>query len=292
MNPNSTLFHYPISVMRSLSISLHGWLLGSRLVVGILLACTVDLMAQKTIVCYVSGNAGGYLPNFEFKHQGRILQTLTSGEAGVSEVSVINSDCIININRGFNESRSVRIPAGKEMAGIHVDVQHERWSIVVLSPPEIPKGVLDAFGLYPNKPANDGEPKPKEVFHSSGLSNLLSAVSENLTKQDVLAIYIENEQNCKYDPGLFEIRIANVLKDSITIVSRGAIEQILEEHKLQLTGLTTSQSESGSGMILAATHILTINCVPSTASCAVPIQVMDVNSGKIVVSQTLRCEDF
>lgn len=237
-------------------------------------SCTL-LSSQELLFFYSQGSAIGTTPYVQISVDGKNIGTISVDEYA-SSFSMEPAFHNISLGRRGLQGIEFRMePNGKEIRVFQVRLSEARWSLNEKKQGEIPSGIwaLCEELLSVEKEAVTRQEKTRDLVDVSGTPPLVGTT--------ILVLPNGTEQCCQISSDLLGELTSIGFQKNYTVIDRENLDRILEEQKIQLSGLVNSEFAVEAGQLTGAQNVVISQCYCNEEDAIYAVKIINCETSEV-----------
>lgn len=238
------------------------------------LSCTL-LSSQELLFFYSQGSAIGTTPYVQISADGKDIGTISVDEYA-SSFSMEPAYHNISLGRRGLQGVEFRIePNGKEIRVFQIRLSEARWSVNEKKQGEIPSGIwaLCEELLSEEKESIVVEEKTRDLVDVSGSPPRPGAT--------LLVLPNGTEQCCQISSDLLGELTSIGFQKNYTVIDRENLDRILEEQKMQLSGIVNSEFAIEAGQLTGAQNVVISQCYCNNQDALYSVKIINCETSEV-----------
>jgi hypothetical protein len=252
-----------------------------------ILFCSFGYSQQSLVFVYNTGNAISTTPYVKVDHLGKNVGSIGIGEY-LTEFSAKGITSFDFTRQGLG-TKTLKINIQEDKIFIKTIIQDGRWSVIQQNKSEVSSQILSLCNSLISKKLIDDEivstnNHVASYYESSGLPPVgLSSI-----------VLMSNEIDacCNSSRDLILDMISLGLSEKYNLIDRTQLDAIIEEQKLQLSGLTNDDQAIEAGMIVGAQYSVITNCSCMDGAPAYSIKFINCETSEVSYSAIFQTESL
>jgi hypothetical protein len=252
-----------------------------------ILFCSIGYSQQSLVFVYNTGSTMSTTPYVKVEHLGKNVGSIGIGEY-LTEFSAKGITSFDFTRQGLG-TKTFKINIQEDKIFIKTIIQDGRWSVIQQNKSEVSSQILSLCNSLISKKLLDDEivstnNHVASYYESSGLPPVgLSSI-----------VLMSNEIDacCNSSRDLILDMISLGLSEKYNLIDRTQLDAIIEEQKLQLSGLTNDDKAIEAGMIVGAQYSVITNCSCMDGAPAYSIKFINCETSEVSYSAIFQTESL
>jgi hypothetical protein len=252
-----------------------------------ILFCSFGYSQQSLVFVYNTGNTISTTPYVKVEHLGKNVGSIGIGEY-LTEFSAKGLTSFYFTRQGLG-TKTLKINIQEDKVFIKTIIQDGRWSVIQQNKSEVSSQIISLCNSLISKKLLDDEITSTNkhfasYFESSGMPPIdLSSI-----------VLMSNEIDacCNSSRDLILDMISLGLSEKYNLIDRTQLDAIIEEQKLQLSGLTNDDKAIEAGMIVGAQYSVIANCSCMDGDPAYSIKFINCETSEVSYSAIFQTESL
>ena len=233
------------------------------------------LSGQEFLFFYAEGSAVTTTPYVQISVDGKNIGTIAIDEY-TSSYFLQSSNHSISLNRRGLQGVDFRVdPDGNEIRVFHIRLSEARWSVHEKKQSEVPSGIwtLCEELLSEEKESIVIQEKTKDLVDVSGSPPLPGAT--------LLILPNGSEQCCQISSDLLGELTSIGFQKNYTVIDRENVDRLLEEQKMQLSGIVNSEFAIEAGQLTGAQHVVISQCYCNKEDAIYSVKIINCETSEV-----------
>lgn len=269
-------------------ISLSDYIQKTFLIISLsLLFYSFGYSQQSLVFVYNTGNTDSTTPYVKVEHLEKNIGSIGIGEY-LTEFSEKGITSFYFTRQGLG-TKTININIQEEKVYIKTIIKNDRWSVIQQQESEVSSQIISI--------CNGLISKNQLVEETSSKDNHLVSYYEfsGIPPVDLSSIVLmSNEVDvcCNSSKDLILDMISLGLSEKYNIIDRSQLDAIIEEQKLQLSGITNDDKAIEAGMIVGAEYSVVANCSCMDGKPAYSIKFINCETSEVSYSVIFQTESL
>lgn len=245
------------------------FLLTASLLYSTLLSC------QELLFFYSQGSAMGTTPYVQISVDGKNIGTIAIDEYA-SSFFMQSTNHNVSLGRRGLRGVDFRIePNGKEIRVFQIRLSEARWSVEEKSQNQISTGIwaLCEELLAVEKETVTEEEKTRDLVDVSGTPPPLGTT--------LLVLPNGTEECCQISSDLLGELTSIGFQKNYTVIDRENLDRILEEQKMQLSGMVNSEFAVEAGQLTGAQNVVISQCYCNKEDAIYSVKIINCETSEV-----------
>ena len=244
-----------------------------------ILFCSIGYSQQSLVFVYNTGSTMSTTPYVKVEHLGKNVGSIGIGEY-LTEFSAKGITSFDFTRQGLG-TKTFKINIQEDKIFIKTIIQDGRWSVIQQNKSEVSSQILSLCNSLISKKLLDDEivstnNHVASYYESSGIPPIgLSSI---------VLMSNEIDKCCNSSRDLILDMISLGLSEKYNLIDRTQLDAIIEEQKLQLSGLTNDDKAIEAGMIVGAQYSVITNCSCMDGAPAYSIKFINCETSEVSYS--------
>jgi hypothetical protein len=252
-----------------------------------ILFCSFGYSQQSLVFVYNTGSTMSTTPYVKVEHLGKNVGSIGIGEY-LTEFSAKGITSFDFTRQGLG-TKTFKINIQEDKIFIKTIIQDGRWSVIQQNKSEVSSQILSLCNSLISKKLLDDEivstnNHVASYYESSGMPPVgLSSI---------VLMSKEIDGCCNSSRDLILDMISLGLSEKYNLIDRTQLDAIIEEQKLQLSGLTNDDKAIEAGMIVGAQYSVITNCSCMDGAPAYSIKFINCETSEVSYSAIFQTESL
>ena len=252
-----------------------------------ILFCSIGYSQQSLVFVYNTGSTMSTTPYVKVEHLGKNVGSIGIGEY-LTEFSAKGITSFDFTRQGLG-TKTFKINIQEDKIFIKTIIQDGRWSVIQQNKSEVSSQILSLCNSLISKKLLDDEivstnNHVASYYESSGIPPIgLSSI---------VLMSNEIDKCCNSSRDLILDMISLGLSEKYNLIDRTQLDAIIEEQKLQLSGLTNDDQAIEAGMIVGAQYSVITNCSCMDGAPAYSIKFINCETSEVSYSAIFQTESL
>jgi hypothetical protein len=252
-----------------------------------ILFCSIGYSQQSLVFVYNTGSTMSTTPYVKVEHLGKNVGSIGIGEY-LTEFSAKGITSFDFTRQGLG-TKTFKINIQEDKIFIKTIIQDGRWSVIQQNKSEVSSQILSLCNSLISKKLLDDEivstnNHVASYYESSGIPPIgLSSI---------VLMSNEIDKCCNSSRDLILDMISLGLSEKYNLIDRTQLDAIIEEQKLQLSGLTNDDKAIEAGMIVGAQYSVITNCSCMDGAPAYSIKFINCETSEVSYSAIFQTESL
>jgi hypothetical protein len=252
-----------------------------------ILFCSFGYSQQSLVFVYNTGSTISTTPYVKVEHLGKNVGSIGIGEY-LTEFSAKGITSFDFTRQGLG-TKTFKINIQEDKVFIKTIIQDGRWSVIQQNKSEVSSQILSLCNSLISKKLLDDEivstnNHVASYYESSGMPPVgLSSI---------VLMSKEIDGCCNSSRDLILDMISLGLSEKYNLIDRTQLDAIIEEQKLQLSGLTNDDKAIEAGMIVGAQYSVITNCSCMDGAPAYSIKFINCETSEVSYSAIFQTESL
>jgi hypothetical protein len=252
-----------------------------------ILFCSIGYSQQSLVFVYNTGSTMSTTPYVKVEHLGKNVGSIGIGEY-LTEFSAKGITSFDFTRQGLG-TKTFKINIQEDKIFIKTIIQDGRWSVIQQNKSEVSSQILSLCNSLISKKLLDDEivstnNHVASYYESSGMPPVgLSSI---------VLMSKEIDGCCNSSRDLILDMISLGLSEKYNLIDRTQLDAIIEEQKLQLSGLTNDDQAIEAGMIVGAQFSVIANCSCMDGDPAYSIKFINCETSEVSYSAIFQTESL
>ena len=253
----------------------------------ILLFSSFGHSQQSLVFIYNTGSTVSTTPYLKVEHMEKNLGSIGIGEY-LTEFSEKGITSFHFTRQGLG-TKTIKINIQEDITFIKTIIKDGRWSILQLTQLEMPTQIMSlCHSLISENKLEDEQASAHEVSSSYFASSGVSPSSQS----SIVLMSNEIDLCCNSSKDLILDMISIGLSEKYNLIDRTQLDAIIEEQRLQLSGLTNDDKAIQAGMIVGAQYSVIANCSCMDGGPAYSIKFINCETSEVSYSAIFQTESL
>ena len=248
-------------------------LLISFLVIGF--SFITDVSSQNLLFFYSQGNVSGTTPYVQIDIDGKNIGTIGLNEY-VSSFSESEQGHRISLKRrGLKGIEFTTEPRGGAIRFFEISLAEARWTTREKTEAEVSKGIMELCREIYNEETSKSRPEEKVtgVISQSGIAPPSGT--------SILVLTNGAEDCCQISADLLGELTSMGFQKNYRVIERENLDRILDEQKMQMSGLVNSDFAVEAGQLTGAQQVAISQCYCSNEDAVYSIKIIDCSTAEV-----------
>ena len=251
----------------------------------ILLYSSVGHSQQSLVFIYSEGSTVSTTPYLKVEHMEKNLGSIGIGEY-LTEFSEKGITSFHFTRQGLG-TKTININIKEDITFIKTIIKDGRWSLLQLTQSEMPAQIRSlCHSLISENKFEDEQALAHDVSSSYFASSGVSPTSQS----SIVLMSNEIDMCCNSSKDLILDMISIGLSDKYNLIDRTQLASIIEEQRLQLSGLTNDDIAIEAGMIVGAQYSVIANCSCMDGGPSYSIKFINCETSEVSYSAIFQTE--
>lgn len=253
----------------------------------ILLFSSFGHSQQSLVFIYNTGSTVSTTPYVKVENLNKNIGSIDIGEylTAFSEKGITT----FHFTRQGLGTKSIKVNIQEDNVFIKTTINDGRWSVIQQNKSEISQQIISLC----NSLISDKELADKISSTSNHLASYFES-SGTLPMDQSSIVLMSNEINscCNSSKDLTLDMVSIGLSEKYNLIDRTQLDAIIEEQRLQLSGLTNDDKAIQAGMIVGAQYSVIVNCSCMDGGPAYSIKFINCETSEVSYSAIFQTESL